>query len=106
MRLSWEDGMARLDEIAEGVASMLAFSPQPEPLPTSFGDHSPAEIAFLVRAVIAACEREGHPLAYVRLPAAAATIITRDPKPIGGVRLKGTMALPDAVEFGRFPITD
>lgn len=96
--------MARLDEIFDGVASVLAFSIQPEPLPISFSDHSPTEIAFLVRAVIAGCERAGYPLAYVRLPAAVATILLRDPEPIRGVRLGDTMAQPDAVEFGRFPL--
>lgn len=96
--------MARLDEIAEGVASVVAFGPQSERLPMRFRGHSPAEIAFLVAAVITACERAGRSLAYVRLPAAATAILKRDPEPIGGVRLDGSIVQPDTVEFRHFPI--
>ena len=58
---------ARLDEIAEGVASVLGASSTPEPLCISMMNHSPVEVAFFVRALAAACERLEAPLALVRL---------------------------------------
>lgn len=58
---------ARLDEIAEGVALLLGASPTPEPLSISMMNHSPVEISFFVRALAAACERLGAPLALIRL---------------------------------------
>jgi hypothetical protein len=80
-------------------------SPQPEPLALNFNGHSPSEMTFLVRAVIAACERQGRPLSYVRVPEAVATILERDPdpSPAHGVRVVGTFSDPYAVEFARYP---
>lgn len=95
--------MARLDELAEGVASMLQAFPDPEPLSLTFNNHTSSEIAFLVQSVIAACDRIGQPLAYVRLPSAVADIIANDPDGGGGPSVAATMATPNAVEFGRFP---
>jgi hypothetical protein len=97
--------MARLDEIAEGLASVLVNSPEPEPLTLDFNSHSLAEMAFLVVAVIAACDRQGRPLAYVCVPEAVASIIERDPDQgaTHGVRVVGTGSDPSAVECGRFP---
>ena len=58
--------MARLDEIAEGLSSVLAATPTPEPLSVDMVGQSPAEITFLIRAVVDACERRGMPLALIR----------------------------------------
>jgi hypothetical protein len=58
---------ARLDEIAEGVASVLGLSATPEPLRVDMMNHSPVDVAFFVRALAAACERREAPLALVRL---------------------------------------
>ena len=58
---------ARLDEIAEGVASVLSSSATPEPLRMDMMNHSPVEVEFFVRALAAACERREAPLALVRL---------------------------------------
>lgn len=71
--------MARLDEIAEGVAAMLASASSPEPLPITFSGHSPAEIAFLVRAVVAAAERNGSPLARAAVSPTVARLLQHDP---------------------------
>lgn len=58
---------ARLDEIAEGVATVLGASTIPEPLRIDMINHSPVDVAFFVRALAAACERLEAPLALVRL---------------------------------------
>lgn len=97
--------MARLDEIAEGLAAVLASSPYPEPLALTFKSHSPVDMTFLVRSVIAACDRQGRPLAYVRVPESVATILGRDPDrdATGCVRVVCNTAGSSAIEFGRFP---
>lgn len=58
---------ARLDEIAEGIATVLGASPSPEPLRVDMRNQSPVNVAFFVRALAAACERHEAPLALVRL---------------------------------------
>ena len=59
--------MARLDEIAEGLSTVLAGSPTPEPLFVDMMNHSPVEITFLIRAVVDACERLAAPLSLIRV---------------------------------------
>ena len=96
--------MARLDELAEGIASVLVGSAQPDPLPLSFNGHSPGEMAFLVTSVIAACERRGRPLAHVRVPPSVVAIVKGDPSWVGsGVAIleREQLSLGE-VEFGRF----
>lgn len=91
--------MARLDEIAEGVATLLASLPEPEPLPMALQDHTPSQIAFLVRCVIAACDRIGRPLAYVRVASCMASIISNDPDGAAGPSVVPAMVQPGAVRF-------
>ena len=57
--------MARIDEIAEGLASVLRASPSPEPLAVDLWNETPVAAAVLVRAVIDACNRNATPLARV-----------------------------------------
>ena len=58
---------ARLDEIAEAVASVLGVAETPEPLRVDMMNQSPVNVAFFVRALAAACERREAPLALIRL---------------------------------------
>jgi hypothetical protein len=96
--------MARLDQLAEGIASVLVGSSQPDPLHLSFNGHSPAEMAFLVTSVFAACERLGRPLAHVRVPHFVVAIIKGDPSNVGlsvDIFENENSDLAE-VEFGRF----
>ena len=101
----WGNKMARLDELAEGIAAVLIGSSQPEPLPVAFSGQSPSEIAFLARAVADACERQGRPLAYIMLPDKVVAILTRDPSvaTFSVLIVRNGVASPDSIEFGRFP---
>lgn len=68
---------ARLDEIAEGIASVLGASLTPEPLVVDMRNQSPVNIAFFVRALAAACERQAFPLAFVRVGTAMGQRLTQ-----------------------------
>ena len=57
--------MARLDEIAEGICTILAASQTPEPLNISLRGEGNAETTFLVRAIIESCQRQGLPISEV-----------------------------------------
>lgn len=69
---------ARLDEIARGVATVLGSSATPEPLRVDMWNQSPVNVAFFVRALVAACERREAPLALVRLGTKIGERLVRD----------------------------
>lgn len=98
--------MARLDEIAEGVATILTTSPNPEPLNVSLKGEGAVETTFLVRAVINSCERRGAPLSVVRLgiEIGADLIKQYGANPVGyqGVGIEGSHKLGTDIEFYRF----
>jgi hypothetical protein len=95
--------MARLDEIAEGIAAALASGASPEPLPVSFWGHSSTEIAFLVRAVVAASERRGCRPARVEVSPKVAHVLQNEPGSVWNLPLS-TQANDDAtIAFWRFP---
>lgn len=102
--------MARLDEIAEGLSSVLAASPTPEPLFLDLMNHTPAEITFLIRAVVDACERRGAPLSLIRVGATqgsnAARVLGPEPLAYEGVEVELTGELDRRVKFYRFPRND
>lgn len=99
--------MARLDEIAEGISSVLAGSPRPEPFFIDLMDHSPAEVTFLIRAVIDACERRGITLSAICVDNVLGSNAQRalGPKPhqYHGVYIEFATGLNRRVEFFRFP---
>jgi len=99
--------MARLDEIAEGVSSVLASSPKPEPLFLDMMGQSPGEVTFLIRAVVDACERRGAPLSMVRvgqdLGSNAKRALGPEPLKYEGVPVELTDDLEQRIEFYRFP---
>lgn len=59
--------MARLDEIAEGIAVLLVSYLEPEPLTISLRGEGSVNTTFFVRAVVDSCERHGSPLKEVRV---------------------------------------
>ena len=95
--------MARLDEIAEGLSSVLQATQLPEPLFVDMMNHSPAEITFLIRAVVDACERRAAPLSLIRVGQALGSHAARALGP-EGISIELTGDLDRRVEFYRFPI--
>ena len=100
--------MARLDEIAEGLSAVLQLSPEPEPLGIDLVGHSPAEVTFLIRAVVDACERRGAPLSLIRVGSVFASNVVRalGPEPLqyGGTKVELASDLDRRIELHRFPI--
>ena len=98
--------MARLDEIAEGIAMMLTSSPIPEPLNISLRGEGATDVTFLVRAVIDSCERRGSPISAVRVGSTLGSDLTKQygDKQSGyeGVIIEGSDALVSDIEFYRF----
>lgn len=99
--------VARLDEIAEGVATVLAASPTPEPLFLDMMNHAPPEVTFLIRAVVDASERRGAPLSSIRvgntLGSNAARTLGPGPLAYEGVVVELDVDLDQRLEFYRFP---
>ena len=99
--------MARLDEIAEGLSSVLETTNLPEPLFVDMMNHSPADITFLIRAVVDACERRAAPLSLIRvgqtLGSHAARALGPEPLKYEGISVESTGELDRRVEFYRFP---
>lgn len=100
--------MARLDEIAEGLSSVLEASSRPEPLFVDMMNHSPADITFLIRAVVDACQRRAAPLSLIRvgqtLGSHAARALGPEPLNYEGISIELTSDFDRRVEFYRFPI--
>ena len=95
--------MARLDEIAEGLSSLLQLAAAPEPLGVNLVGHSPAEVTFLVRAVVDACARRGTPIALIRLGSVSASnaVRTFGPEPLeyDGVKIEIAPDLDHRIEL-------
>ena len=100
--------MARIDEIAEGIAMMLISSPVPEPFNVCLRGESPTETTFLVRAVIDSCERQGFPLNSVRIgPNLGSDLLKQygdEESGCQGVMIRMSNLLGLDVEFYRFEI--
>ncbi len=97
--------MARLDEIAEGIATVLTNSPRPEPLNIDLRGQSPQEATFLVRAVIDACERRGAPISLVCVhPEFGTDLLKLYGSGIGyeGVTIQAASETSDSLQFFRF----
>ena len=93
--------MARLDEVAEGLAVTLASGLAPNPLPVTFTGHSPSEIAFLVRAVVNATERHGSRLERAGVSEAVARVLRNDPDAEWRLPLSTDLADDASVTFWR-----
>lgn len=97
--------MARLDELAEGLAKVLALTLAPEPLPVDLVNETPAATTVLVRAVIDACERRGAPLTRVAVCPVLGAGLLREHGADGyeGVGIARDEQLHGRVAFYRFP---
>jgi hypothetical protein len=99
--------MARLDEIAEGLATILRVSKQPEPLGVDLMNHTAVEATFLVRAVVDACERGVTPLSCIHVSSNLAGDLERqlqgESGSYEGVPIHSSTVLASRIEFFRFP---
>ena len=86
---------------------MLAASPTPEPLFLDMMNHTPAEVTFLIRAVVDASERRGAPLSCIRVGTTQGSNAARTfgPGPLAyeGVAVELDGDLDRRIEFYRFP---
>lgn len=60
--------MATIEEIGLGITMVLQASSTPEPLHVDLWNENPAEVASLVRSVLAECHDGAIPLKVVRVP--------------------------------------
>lgn len=97
--------MARLDEIAEGIAAVLISSPNPEPLNVSLRGEGITNTTFFVRAVVDSCERQGSPITEVRVCIDVGSdflkLYGRDHLGYQGVKIAGSSTLNSEVQFYR-----
>lgn len=97
--------MARLDEIAVGLASVLRSMPSPEPLSVDLRNETPAAATVLVRAIIDACNRSVTPLALVRIcPVLGKGLLSELPsgRPIyEGIKIEADTSLDNRIELFR-----
>lgn len=96
--------MARLDEIAEGIAKVLRLSAAPEPLPLDLVGEGPVETTVLVRSIIDASQRHEAPIARVCLdPRLGARLFREHGEDYKGVKLEPDNCLGGRIEIWRFP---
>lgn len=98
--------MARLDELAQGIATLLKATSVPEPLPIDMMYQSPAGATIFVRAVIDASARIATPLSQVAICPKLGNDVLRQ----HGNTLRGYQGIPiiaiegleNRIEFFRF----
>lgn len=95
--------MARLDEIGQGIATILGSSSMPEPLFVDLKGHTPVEALVMVRSIIDTCLRSATPIALVRIGERLGARFDGSPKSHEGVPIELDAALGDRIEFFRFP---
>lgn len=98
--------MARLDEIGQGIATVLSSASLPEPLFVDLRGQTPVEVLVLFRSVVDACHRCAGPLSLVRISDGLGSRIA-DSLPEGlvyeGVQIEFDSTLGERIEFYRFP---
>jgi hypothetical protein len=96
--------MARLDELAEGIARILKITTVPEPLPVDLVGEGPAEMTVLVRAVIDAARRLEAPLSRISVdPELGRGLLREHGDEFEGVQLTADPRLESRLEIFRFP---
>ncbi len=92
--------MARLDELAEGIARLLKMSGNPEPLPLDLVGEGPAETTVLVRAIIDASRRQGGVLDRIYLdPQLGRALLREHGNQYEGVKLVADDRLENRIEI-------
>lgn len=97
--------MARLDELAEGIAKVLTITATPEPLPLDLVGEGPAETTVLVRAIVDASRRQGLELHRICLdPHLGRGLLGEHGDEYEGVRLEPDHRLRGRIEIWREPV--
>ncbi len=97
--------MARLDELAEGIARVLAISATPEPLPLDLVGEGPADTTVLVRAIVDASRRHGLELHRIRLdPYLGRGLLREHGDRYQRVTLEADQRLRNRIEIWRHPV--
>ncbi len=95
--------MARLDEIAQGVATVLKLTTAPEPLPLDLVGEGPAETTVLVRSIIDASRRDKAPLVRICLdPHLGKGLLREHSEDYEGVKLEPDDRLHSRIEIYRY----
>lgn len=98
--------MARLDELAEGLAKVLKVSANPEPLPIELVGEGPAETTVLVRAIVDASLRHDAPLDRICLdPHLSGGLLKEHGEEYEGVKLVADDRLANRIEIWRHPVS-
>ena len=96
--------MARLDELAQGIAQVLKAVPSPEPLPVDMMNETPAAAAVFVRAVIESCARTAAPISKVAIdPELGKALMGENAEGYEGIKIVADNRLSNRIEFFRFP---
>lgn len=96
--------MARLDELAEGIAKVLGLTAVPEPLPVDLVGEGPAEVTVLVRAIVDASHRHVAPLDRICVdPQLGRRLLREHGNQYEGVRLETDDRLRNRIEIWRVP---
>lgn len=97
--------MARLDEIAEGIARVLEVTATPEPLPLDLVGEGPADTTVLVRAIVDASQRHEAPLDRICLDLQlSGGQIREHGDQYEGVKLEASDRLWSRIEIWRYPV--
>jgi hypothetical protein len=96
--------MARLAELAIGIAKVLKVAPQPEPLFVDIIDETLAAATVVVYTVVEACLRDVCPLSMVAIdPELGEGLLNEYPLDYEGVALFADNELYSRIAFYRFP---
>ena len=96
--------MARLDELAEGIAKVLTITAGPEPLPIDVVGEGPTETTVLVRAIVDASRRQGLELHRICLdPDLGRRLLQEHGNGYEGTRLEADDRLRGRIEIWREP---
>lgn len=98
--------MARLDELAQGIADVLKATVVPEPFPIDLRNETPAAATVFVRAIVYECVRRAVPLTKVAIcPELGADLLRQhgaSPGYYEGVAIVYDQRLQDRIELYRF----
>jgi hypothetical protein len=98
--------MVRLDEIAQGIVSVLAATREPEPLRIDLWNETAPAATVFVRAMIEGCLRNAVPISMVEIGPEIGSDLTKqlggDGAAYEGVSVRASHALGEQVNFYRF----
>ena len=98
--------MARLDEVAEGIAKVLKISADSETLPLDLVGEGPTETTLLVRAIVDASHRHEAPLDRICLdPQLGRKLLKEHGEEYEGVKIVADDQIENRMELWRHPVS-